>query len=163
ILQLPTATREDFSTIRLCCSGGAAMPVELLHKFEEKYNVMILEGYGLSETAPVTTYNPIRGKRKPGSVGLDIPGVTNKVVDPEGKEVPRGEVGELVVKGPNVMIGYLGLPEETEAALKDGWLHTGDLARMDEEGYVYIVDRKKDMILVGGYNVYPREVEEVLY
>ncbi|WP_419876960.1 long-chain-fatty-acid--CoA ligase [Brevibacillus centrosporus] len=163
MLQLPSATRADFSTIRVCCSGGASMPVELLHKFEEKFGVKIMEGYGLSEAAPATAFNPIRGTRKPGSVGIDLPGVTNKVVDPEGNEVPRGEVGELIVYGPNVMLGYLGLPEETKAALKDGWLYTGDLARMDEEGYVYIVDRKKDMILVDGYNVYPREVEEVLY
>ncbi|MDF2679622.1 MAG: long-chain fatty acid--CoA ligase [Brevibacillus sp.] len=163
MLQLPTATRADFATIRVCCSGGASMPVELLHKFEEKYGVKVMEGYGLSEAAPATAFNPIRGTRKPGSVGIDLPGVINKVIDPEGKEVPRGEVGELVVYGPNVMLGYLGLPEETNAALRNGWLHTGDLARMDEEGYVYIVDRKKDMILVDGYNVYPREVEEVLY
>ncbi|MED4582362.1 long-chain-fatty-acid--CoA ligase [Brevibacillus choshinensis] len=163
MLQLPTATRADFATIRVCCSGGASMPVELLHKFEEKYGVKIMEGYGLSEAAPATAFNPIRGTRKPGSVGIDLPGVINKVIDPEGNEVTRGEVGELVVFGPNVMLGYLGLPEETNAALRNGWLHTGDLARMDEEGYVYIVDRKKDMILVDGYNVYPREVEEVLY
>lgn len=163
ILQLPNATREDLSSIRLCCSGGASMPVELLHKFEAKYELKILEGYGLSEAAPATAFNPLRGTRKPGSVGIDLPGVTNKVFDPEGNELPPGEVGELVVKGPNVMLGYLGLPEDTRFALKNGWLHTGDLARMDEEGYVYIVDRKKDMILVDGYNVYPREVEEVLY
>lgn len=163
MLQVPTATKEDLASIRLCCSGGAAMPVELLHKFEAKYEKIILEGYGLSEAAPATAFNPLRGTRKPGSIGVDIPGVTNKIFDPEGNELPCGEVGELVVKGPNVMIGYLGLPEETNAALKDGWLYTGDLARMDEEGYIYIVDRKKDMILVDGYNVYPREVEEVLY
>lgn len=139
------------------------MPVELLHQFDEKFGVQVMEGYGLSEAAPATAFNPIRGIRKPGSVGVDIPWVTNKVVDSEGNELPRGEVGELIVQGPNVMMGYLGLPEETRAALKNGWLYTGDLARMDEEGYVYIVDRKKDMILVDGYNVYPREVEEVLY
>ncbi|MFD2371530.1 long-chain-fatty-acid--CoA ligase [Brevibacillus sp. GCM10020057] len=163
MLQTPDAARRDFATIRVCCSGGASMPVELLHKFEDKFGVKIMEGYGLSEAAPATLFNPIRGTRKPGSVGIDLPGVSNKVVDPEGNEVPRGEVGELIVKGPNVMLGYLGLPEETKATLKDGWLYTGDLARMDEDGYVYIVDRKKDMILVDGYNVYPREVEEVLY
>lgn len=163
LLQLPTATKEDLASVRLYCSGGASMPVELLHKFEAKYEAKVLEGYGLSEAAPATTFNPLHGTRKPGSVGVDIPLVKNKVVDPEGNEVPRGEVGELVVQGPNVMIGYLGLPEETVAALRDGWLFTGDLARMDDEGYVYIVDRKKDMILVDGYNVYPREVEEVLY
>ncbi|MEH7378637.1 MULTISPECIES: long-chain-fatty-acid--CoA ligase [Bacillaceae] len=163
LLQVPGATAKDFSSIRACFSGGASIPVELLHRFEEKYKVHVLEGYGLSETAPVTAFNPLRGTRKPGSVGIDIPEVKNKVVDPDGMEVPRGEIGELIVKGPNVMMGYLGMPEATFSALKDGWFYTGDLARMDEEGYIYIVDRKKDMILVGGYNVYPREVEEVLY
>ncbi|MCM3690401.1 o-succinylbenzoate--CoA ligase [Neobacillus niacini] len=163
MLQVPGATAEDFSSIRACFSGGASIPVELLHRFEEKYNVRIIEGYGLSETAPVTAFNPLRGTRKPGSVGIDIPDVKNKVVDPDGIEVPRGEIGELIVKGPNVMMGYLGMPEATFSALKNGWFYTGDLARMDEEGYIYIVDRKKDMIIVGGYNVYPREVEEVLY
>ncbi|MBO9129444.1 long-chain-fatty-acid--CoA ligase [Bacillus sp. 165] len=163
MFQLPGATAEDVSSIRACFSGGASIPVELLHRFEEKYNVHILEGFGLSETAPVTAFNPLRGIRKPGSVGVDIPEVKNKVVDLNGREVPRGEIGELIVQGPNVMMGYLGMPEATASALKNGWFYTGDLARMDEEGYIYIVDRKKDMILVGGYNVYPREVEEVLY
>ncbi|MDN3016280.1 long-chain-fatty-acid--CoA ligase [Paenibacillus sp. BSR1-1] len=163
LFQVPGTTAEDFSSIRACFSGGASIPVELLHRFEEKYKVHVLEGYGLSETAPVTAFNPLRGTRKPGSVGIDIPEVKNKVVDLNGVEVPRGEIGELIVQGPNVMMGYLGMPEATSSALKDGWFYTGDLARMDEEGYIYIVDRKKDMILVGGYNVYPREVEEVLY
>ncbi|WP_144552466.1 long-chain-fatty-acid--CoA ligase [Bacillus sp. X1(2014)] len=163
LLQVPGAMAEDFSSIRACFSGGASIPVELLHRFEKKYKVHVLEGYGLSETAPVTAFNPLRGTRKPGSVGIDIPEVKNKVVDPNGVEVSRGEIGELIVKGPNVMMGYLGMQEATSSVLKDGWFYTGDLARMDEEGYIYIVDRKKDMILVGGYNVYPREVEEVLY
>jgi|GEM_PF-4743944 len=133
MLQLPTATQKDVESIRVCCSGGASMPVELLHKFEEKFGVQIVEGYGLSEAAPATAFNPIRGVRKAGSVGVDIPGVHNRVVDPEGNELPRGEVGELVVRGPNVMMGYLGLPEDTKAALQDGWLYTGDLARMDDD------------------------------
>lgn len=163
MLQIPDAAAEDFSSIRMCCSGGASMPVELLRRFEEKYGVIITEGYGLSEAAPATAFNPLHGARKPGSIGVDIPSVINKVVDEQGRDVPRGEVGELIVQGPNVMLGYLGMPEATEQALKDGWLYTGDMARMDEEGYIYIVDRKKDMILVGGFNVYPREVEEVLY
>ncbi|NMD69286.1 long-chain-fatty-acid--CoA ligase [Bacillus sp. DNRA2] len=163
LLQVPNATLEDFQSIRSCVSGGAPLPVALLHKFEQKYQVKIMEGYGLSEASPVTAFNPIHGVRKPGSIGIDIPYVTNKVVDPYGQEVPRGEIGELIVQGPNVMKGYLGMPEATEIALRDGWLYTGDMARMDEDGYLYIVDRKKDMILVGGYNVYPREVEEVLY
>jgi long-chain acyl-CoA synthetase len=163
LLQIPNATEKDFQTIRGCISGGAPMPVALLYKFEKRYQVKIMEGYGLSEASPVTAFNPMNGIRKPGSIGVDIPYVTNKVVDPNGLEVPRGEVGELIVKGPNVMKGYLGMPEMTQMTLRDGWLYTGDMARMDEEGYLYIVDRKKDMILVGGYNVYPREVEEEIY
>ncbi|USK68550.1 long-chain-fatty-acid--CoA ligase [Peribacillus asahii] len=163
IYQLPEATAEDFSSIRLCISGGASIPIELLQNFQNKFNVSILEGYGLSETSPLVAINPLKGTCKPGSIGIDIPGVQSKVVDEFGKELPRGEVGELVVQGPNVMRGYLNMPEATAEALIDGWLYTGDLARMDEEGYIYIVDRKKDIIIVGGYNVYPREVEEVLY
>lgn len=163
IFQLPEATAEDFSSIRFCISGGASIPIELLQKFQNKFSVSILEGYGLSETSPIVAINPLRGTRKPGSIGLDIPGVKSKVVNEDGNELPRGEVGELVVQGPNVMKGYLGMPEATSAALIDGWLYTGDLAEIDEEGYIYIVDRKKDIIIVGGYNVYPREVEEVLY
>ncbi|MGE7767058.1 long-chain-fatty-acid--CoA ligase [Peribacillus sp. NPDC096540] len=163
IYQLSEATAEDFSSIRLCISGGASIPIELLQNFQNKFNVMILEGYGLSETSPLVAINPLKGTRKTGSIGLNIPGVKSKVVNEERKELPRGEVGELVVQGPNVMKGYLKMPEATIAALIDGWFYTGDLARMDEEGYIYIVDRKKDIIIVGGYNVYPREVEEVLY
>lgn len=139
------------------------MPVNLLHKFENHYQVVILEGYGLSEASPVTAFNPLQGVRKPGSIGKDISGVKNKVVDPNGNEVPRGEVGELIVQGPNVMLGYWGNPEATGLTLREGWLYTGDMATMDVDGYIFIVDRKKDMITVGGYNVYPREVEEVLY
>lgn len=163
INQLPEAIAEDCQSIRMCISGGASIPAELLHKFENKFNVSILEGYGLSETSPLVAINPLKGTRKPGSIGLNIPAVQSKVVDEFGKELPRGEVGELVVQGPNVMKGYLGMPEATSAAFNDGWFYTGDLATMDEEGYIYIVDRKKDIIIVGGYNVYPREVEEVLY
>ncbi|EJR55757.1 hypothetical protein IIM_00849 [Bacillus cereus VD107] len=163
ILQLPESTAEDFLSIRLCISGGASIPVELLQKFENKYNVFILEGYGLSETAPLVAINPLKGTRKPGSIGLNIPGLKSKIVNEDGKELPRGEVGELVVQGSNVMKGYLRMPEATSAVLIDGWFYTDDLATMDEEGYIYIVDRKKDMIIVGGYNVYPREVEEILY
>ncbi|TCZ77102.1 long-chain fatty acid--CoA ligase [Paenibacillus albiflavus] len=163
IMQLPNVSAADFSSLRLAVSGGAPIPVSLLENFSERFQVQIQEGYGLSEASPVTAFNPIRGKRKPGSVGLNIPSVMNMVVDSEGLEVPRGEIGELIVKGPNVMKGYLGMPEETSLTIKDDWLYTGDLATMDEEGYIYIVDRKKDLILVGGYNVYPREVEEVLY
>ncbi|MEG0471866.1 MAG: AMP-binding protein, partial [Solibacillus sp.] len=161
--QIPDELVPSFSSIRACISGGSSLPLEVLQNFEAKYNVAIAEGFGLSECSPVSAFNPLKGKRKPGSVGVDIPGVTNKIVDTDGNEVPRGEIGELIVKGPNVMIGYLGMPEETAATIQDGWLYTGDLATMDEEGYIFIVDRKKDMVLSGGYNVYPREVEEVLY
>ncbi len=163
LLQLKEHSAEHFGSIRLCLSGGASMPVELLQRFEEKYKTIILEGFGLSETAPVTAFNPLKGIRKVGSVGVDIPGVINKVVDKYGNEVPRGEIGELIVKGPNVMIGYLGMPEATSNAIKNGWFYTGDLAEMDNDGYIFIVDRIKDMIIVNGYNVYPREVEEVIY
>jgi long-chain acyl-CoA synthetase len=139
------------------------MPVALLKNFEKKFKVIVSEGYGLSEASPVTCFNPLDRPRKPGSIGTSIINVENKVVNELGEEVPIGEVGELIVRGPNVMKGYYKMPEETAHAIRDGWLYTGDLAKMDEEGYFYIVDRKKDMIIVGGYNVYPREVEEVLY
>jgi long-chain acyl-CoA synthetase len=163
LYQYPEGNPDDLKSLRLCISGGASMPVALLKNFEEKFNVLISEGYGLSEASPVTCFNPLDRPRKPGSIGPSIINVENKVVNELGEEVPVGEVGELIVRGPNVMKGYYKMPEETAAAIKNGWLHTGDMARMDEEGYFYIVDRKKDLIIVGGYNVYPREVEEVIY
>lgn len=163
LYQFPGATKEDMQSVRLWISGGSSLPVALLHDFEAKYDVKIREGYGLSEASPVTCFNPIDRPNKAGSIGLSIVNVENRVVDPDGQEVPVGQVGELVVKGPNVMKGYYKMPDATAAALKDGWLYTGDLARRDEEGYFYIVDRKKEVIIVGGYNVYPREVEEVMY
>ncbi|MFN4215468.1 long-chain-fatty-acid--CoA ligase [Exiguobacterium sp.] len=149
--------------VRVFVSGGASLPVQLLESFEQKFECKILEGYGLSEASPVTCFNPLHGERKAGSIGPSIVLVENKVVDELGEEVGVGEVGELIVRGPNVMKGYYKLPEETAMTLRDGWLYTGDLAKRDEDGYFYIVDRKKDMVIVGGYNVYPREVEEVLY
>lgn len=163
LLQSGMGTKEDFKDIRFCISGGSAMPVALLKSFEEYFDVIVSEGFGLSEASPVTCFNPLDRPRKPGSIGKSIVNVTNKVVDEFGEEVPVGEVGELIVQGPNVMKGYYNMPEETAMTLKDGWLYTGDMARMDDEGYFYIVDRKNDMIIVGGYNVYPREIEEVLY
>lgn len=163
LFQYPEGNPEDLKTLRLCISGGASLPVALLQNFEKKFNVMVSEGYGLSEASPVTCFNPLDRPRKPGSIGTSIINVENKVVNELGEEVSPGDVGELIVRGPNVMAGYYKMPEETAATIRDGWLYTGDLARMDDEGYFYIVDRKKDMILVGGYNVYPREVEEVLY
>ncbi|HLR62899.1 MAG TPA: fatty acid--CoA ligase family protein [Lentibacillus sp.] len=163
LLQSAENGQSDFSGIRLCISGGSAMPISLLKGFEKAFDVKVSEGYGLSESSPVTCFNPLDRPRKPGSIGTSILNVENKVVDEFSEEVPPGEVGELIVRGPNVMKGYYKMEEETTAALRDGWLYTGDMARMDDEGYFYIVDRKKDMVLVGGFNVYPREVEEVLY
>ncbi|WP_027417667.1 fatty acid--CoA ligase family protein [Aneurinibacillus terranovensis] len=163
LLHTPDGKPEDLSSLRVCISGGAALPVALMQSFEAKFNKVIYEGYGLSEASPVTAFNPVDGVRKPGSIGISIPDVESKIVDEEDLEVPLGQVGELVVRGPNVMKGYFRMPEETAMALRNGWLHTGDMARMDEDGYIFIVDRKKDMIIVGGFNVYPREVEEALY
>ncbi len=147
-------------------SGGSALPVNLKRSFEEKVGKPLFEGYGLSEASPVTHNNPpFLGEGREGSIGIPIPSTDARIVDVETgeTEMPIGESGELVIKGPQIMKGYLNMPEETAAALKDGWLHTGDVARMDEDGYFYIVDRKKDMIVASGYNVYPREVEEVLF
>ncbi|MDF1507360.1 fatty acid--CoA ligase family protein [Robertmurraya sp. DFI.2.37] len=163
LYQYPEGEPKDLQSLRLCISGGAAMPVALLKSFEEKFKVVISEGYGLSEAAPVTCFNPLDRPRKAGSIGQSIVHVENKIVNELGEEVPVGQSGELIVRGPNVMKGYYKMPEETAATIRDGWLYTGDMAMMDEEGYFYIVDRKKDLIIVGGYNVYPREVEEVLY
>lgn len=146
-------------------SGGAPLPVELLHSFEKRVRGVLLEGYGLSEASPVTHFNAPFANRKPGSIGIPLPSTEVKIVDVATgtQEVQVGEIGELIVKGPQVMKGYWRRPEETAAVLRDGWLYTGDLATRDEDGYFYIVDRKKDMIISSGYNVYPREVEEVLY
>jgi len=151
--------------LRVCLCGGASLPLEVIKRFEDKYKgrARIIEGYGLSEASPVVCVNPVLGVRKVGSIGLPIPEVEVKILNEEDQELPVNEVGEIVVKGPNVMKGYYNLPEDSTEALKNGWLHTGDLGKTDEDGYVYIVDRKKDMIIVGGLNVYPREVEEVLY
>lgn len=163
LLNLQGADRHDISSLKYCCSGGAAMPVEVLHAFDEKYRVKILEGYGLSETSPVATFNVLWKERKPGSIGEPIYGVEVKIFDDHDREVPVGETGEVVIRGYNIMKGYYRRPEATEQAFKNGWFHSGDIGRMDEDGYFYIVDRKKDMIIRGGFNVYPREVEEVLY
>jgi long-chain acyl-CoA synthetase len=154
----------DTASLRVCVSGGAALPVEVLHGFEKRFGTVILEGYGLSETSPVATFNRY-DNRKPGSIGLPIEGVWLKLVsaDGSGDDAPAGEVGEIAIRGHNVMKGYRNRPEATESAIRGGWFHTGDLARIDEDGFYYIVDRKKDMIIRGGYNVYPREIEEVLY
>jgi long-chain acyl-CoA synthetase len=163
LYQSPEANVDDFSTIRLSISGGSSLPVALLHNFEDKFKVRVSEGYGLSEASPVTLFNPLDRERKAGSIGTSILNVENRIVNELGEDVQVGEVGELIVRGPNVMKGYYKMPEETAATIRNGWLYTGDLAKIDEDGYFYIVDRKKDLVIVGGYNVYPREVEEVLF
>jgi long-chain acyl-CoA synthetase len=153
----------DTSSLRTCLSGGAAMPVEILRGFEERFGTQVLEGYGLSETSPVVTFNHPDAERKPGSIGTPVRGVEVRVVDAAGGDVTPGEIGEIAVRGECLMTGYLGRPEATAEAIPDGWFRTGDLARADEDGYLFIVDRKKQLIIRGGYNVYPREVEEALY
>jgi long-chain acyl-CoA synthetase len=156
----PEATR----SLRTCVSGGAALPVQVLSDFENAFGCVILEGYGLSETSPAASFNHPHRPRKVGSIGTPIEGVEMRVVDHKGAEVPQGEAGEIQIRGHNVMKGYWNLPEATkEAITPDGWLNTGDVGRVDNDGYFYIVDRTKDMIIRGGYNVYPREIEEVLY
>jgi long-chain acyl-CoA synthetase len=163
LLHQPDRADYDTSSLRTCISGGAALPVEVLRGFDEAFGVPVLEGYGLSETSPVASFNLPDRERKPGSIGTPIRDVEMMVVDEAGDEVPQGEVGEIVIRGPNVMKGYWQRPEATAEAIRDGWFHSGDLARVDSDGYFYIVDRKKDLIIRGGYNVYPREIEEVLY
>jgi long-chain acyl-CoA synthetase len=149
--------------LRTCVSGGAALPVEVLHGFESAFGCVILEGYGLSETSPVASFNHPDRIRKPGSIGTPIRGVEMRVLDDDGNDVRPGEIGEIAIRGQNLMTGYWGRPEATAAAIPDGWFRTGDLGRKDEDGYFFIVDRKKELIIRGGYNVYPREIEEVLY
>jgi long-chain acyl-CoA synthetase len=164
LLNHPERGRFDVSSLQVCVSGGASLPVELLHGFEQAFGCTILEGYGLSETSPVASFNHPGAERKPGSIGTPVDGVEMKLVDAGGSDVPLGEVGEILIRGHNVMKGYWRKPEATAAAVSaDGWFASGDLARQDEDGYFFIVDRKKDLIIRGGYNVYPREIEEVLY
>ncbi|KZS81675.1 long-chain-fatty-acid--CoA ligase [Mycobacterium kansasii] len=155
---------EATQTLRVCVSGGAALPVQVLAEFERVFGSAVLEGYGLSESSPVAAFNHPHRPRKAGSIGTPIEGVQMRVVDPSGAEVPAGGTGEIQIRGHNVMKGYWNLPEATKAAITpDGWLATGDVGRVDDDGYFYIVDRTKDLIIRGGYNVYPREIEEVLY
>jgi long-chain acyl-CoA synthetase len=149
-------------TLKVTTAGGAPMPVEVMNKFKEVFGVRVLEGYGLSETSPLASFNHFERASKPGTVGQPIFGVDVRCVDDEGKPVPAGERGEVVIRGHNVMKGYYKKPEATMEAIRDGWFHTGDIGVFDEDGYLSIVDRKKDMILRGGYNVYPRELEEVI-
>ena len=163
LLHHPDRGRADVSSLRVCVSGGAALPLEILRGFEDAFGCPILEGYGLSETSPVASFNHPDRPRKPGSIGTPVAGVQMRVVDDSGAEVPQGQVGEVAIRGHNVMKGYWRDPDATAAAIPDGWFRTGDLARVDEDGYFYIVNRKKEMIIRGGYNVYPREIEEALY
>ncbi|MGD9158026.1 MAG: long-chain fatty acid--CoA ligase [Desulfobacteraceae bacterium] len=165
ILKHPGVEKADMTSIRACFSGSAPMPVEVIKEFEAKTGSVIIEGYGLTESSPIVSVNPFSGTRKPGSIGIPFPNTQCRIVDIEDREtdVAPGECGELIVKGPQVMKGYWKKPEETEKTLNHGWLHTGDVARMDEDGYFYIVDRIKELIISGGYNVYPRDIEEVIY
>jgi len=155
----------DLSSIKACLSGAAALPLEVAERFERFSGGRLVEGYGLSETSPVAIANPIYGKRKAGTIGMPIPDTLARVADPDDPSLtmPAGEKGELALAGPQVMQAYWNRPDETAQVLRDGWLLTGDMAVMDEEGYFSIVDRKKELIIAGGYNIYPREVEEVLY
>jgi long-chain acyl-CoA synthetase len=163
LLNHPRRESYDAASVRLCCSGGSAMPVEVMRGFERAFGCLILEGYGLSETSPVASFNHVDRERKPGSIGTPIDGVEMKIVDADDNALPAGEVGEVVIRGHNIMKGYHDRPDATAEAMRGGWFHTGDLARVDQDGYFFIVDRTKDMIIRGGYNVYPREIEEVLY
>ena len=163
MLHHPAHAEADVSSLRTCISGGAAMPVEIMRGFEQVFGCVILEGYGLSETSPVASFNHPGRVRKPGSIGTPVQGVEMRVVDADGRGLPSGEVGEIAIRGPNVMKGYWRKPEATAEAIPDGWFRTGDLAKVDDDGYFHIVGRKKDLIIRGGYNIYPREIEEVLH
>ena len=165
LLQTQNWDSYELSTLRTCVSGGSAMPIEVMRSFEDAFGCVVLEGYGLSETSPVVSFNHRDAERKPGSIGTPVAGMEMKLVDGEGAEIPVGpnEVGEIAIRGEGVMKGYWGRPAETAAAIPDGWFRSGDLATRDTDGYYFIVGRRKDMILRGGYNVYPREVEDALY
>ncbi len=165
LLNHPQIDHADMTSIKGCFSGSAPLPVEVIRDFEKKTGSVIVEGFGMTESSPVTHINPFNGNRKVGSIGLPIPDTLCRIVDLNDGEtdLPVGDSGELLVKGPQVMKGYWNKPEATAETLTDGWLHTGDIGKMDEDGYFYIVDRKKDMIISGGYNVYPRDIEEVFF
>jgi long-chain acyl-CoA synthetase len=163
LLNYPDAARFDTRSMRVWGSGAAPLPVEIVAPFEEKFGGKILEGYGLTEASPVVSAHRLSGPRKLGSVGRAIPGVTISIQDDEDRPQPVGEIGEVCIKGPNVMRGYYRNPDETARTVRSGWLHTGDMGRLDEDGFLFIVERKKDLIIRGGFNIYPREVEEALY
>jgi len=149
--------------LRLCVSGSAPLPAQVLQEFEAKFHIPLIEGYGLSEASPVVTKNPLDSTRKPGSIGLPIPNVEVSIQDDSGAELGPDQIGELCVRGGNVMVGYWNQPEETAAVMRNGWLLTGDIGYRDADGYYFITDRKKDMLLVNGINVYPREIEEIIH
>jgi long-chain acyl-CoA synthetase len=163
LVELAKSNPPKRSSLRFVISGGASLPVEILHRFQSTFNATIYESYGLTECSPTCVENPYGRPTRPGSIGLPIPPFRARIADDNDHDVTPGEVGELLIAGPGVMKEYLNQPEATTQALRGGWLHTGDLARMDQEGYIFIVDRKKEMIIRGGYNIYPREIEEVLY
>jgi len=166
ILNHPGVERADLSSIKTCVSGSAPLPLEVIRGFEEKTGSIIIEAFGMTESSPATHVNPFgKGKRKVGSIGVPLPDTLCRIADLEDptKNMPVGEPGELLVQGPQVMREYWNMPEETATTIVNGWLHTGDIAYMDEDGYFFIVDRKKDMIISGGYNVYPRDIDEVLF
>jgi long-chain acyl-CoA synthetase len=163
LLQAFDAKPRNVSSLRMGLSGGASLSVEHLTRFEKTFQATLLEVYGLTESTGLVTANPVYGVRKTGSIGISVSGVSVRLVDPNGHDTPEGEVGELIFRGPNATAGYWQKPETTAAAIKDGWVHTGDLARRDEDGYYFIAGRKDELIISGGYNIYPREIEEVLY
>jgi long-chain acyl-CoA synthetase len=163
LLHYPDAGRFDTSSMRSWGSGAAPLPLEIVEPFEAKFGGRLMEGYGLTEASPVVSAHRLSGVRKLGSVGQPIPGVQVAILDDEDRPVPAGELGEICVRGPNVMLGYYRLPEETARTLRHGWLHTGDVGRLDADNFLYVVERKKDLIIRGGFNIYPREVEEILY
>jgi long-chain acyl-CoA synthetase len=164
MLHHPQADETNTSALVTCVSGGAAMPVEIMRAFEEKFGCQILEGYGLSETSPLASFNRRDRERKPGSIGLPVDGVEMRAIDDDGNEVPQGDIGEIAIRGHNIMKGYWRREEATAEAIDpDGWFKTGDMAKVDEDGYFFIVDRKKELVIRGGFNIYPREIEEVLY
>lgn len=163
MLNSPDAESYDLSSLKSCLSGAAPFPVANLLAFQKRFNCTVFEAYGLSEASPAVSTNYHDRPTKPGSIGQPIPEVAVRIVDDQNQDVPHGKVGELLVKGPNVSSGYYKLPKETAKTFRNGWLHTGDMAKMDEEGYLYIVERKKDLIIRGGFNIYPRDIEEILY
>jgi long-chain acyl-CoA synthetase len=163
MLGVKTDREFDLSHLRVCVSGGAPLPLDVMYGFEQRFGARIIEGYGPTEASPVVSVNPPGGPRKPGTVGRPLPRVTVSIRNDDFEEVPTGQIGEICVRGPNVMQGYWNDPQATAETLRDGWLLTGDMGSVDEDGYLTIADRKKDMIIVGGMNVYPREVEDVIY